>query len=287
MSSSTAIVREMGDPFDLRINVSIEAQEDAQKLWRAGQACLGTDEIAFNEILGGQNFAQLHLGLGTSDNDLLVRLVVSRSEIDMAAIRKAYQKMYRKSLEVAIADDCSSAYKALECLLELPRISPFNWILHPIYEGSLFFLSDCGAVALGDEGSGSDKSMAILQPLINCNNAQRQELVHVFKQMHGKDLITELKRVSGEFQEMIMAAAEPCAEGAWHKTSSDRIRLTTRTNAQIHHIKLAYRQAYDTELKMDVEKTTSGHFRRLLISLCSGAHDEHTQTSTRIRPGDC
>ncbi|KAI3418728.1 Annexin A5 [Globodera pallida] len=59
-------------------------------------------------------------------------------------------------------------------------------------------------------GTGSDK-MTILQPLINCNNAQRQELVHVFKQMHGKDLVSELKRVSGEFQELIMAMMESLA----------------------------------------------------------------------------
>ncbi|KAI3418718.1 hypothetical protein GPALN_007825 [Globodera pallida] len=69
-------------------------------------------------------------------------------------------------------------------------------------------------------GSGSDKSMAILQPLISCNNAQRQE-VGVIRQTkfcilnsHNSftcsskctaDLVSELKTVSGEFQELITA----------------------------------------------------------------------------------
>uniref|UniRef100_A0A183CA25 Annexin n=1 Tax=Globodera pallida TaxID=36090 RepID=A0A183CA25_GLOPA len=157
---------------------------------------------------------------------------------------------------------------------------------------TIFFCPNFNAKANADllrkaMGTGSDK-MTILQPLINCNNAQRQEvgIVGVFKQMHGKDLITELKRVSGEYQELIMALMErPAIYDAeqlnralkGRGTKERLIELTTRSNAQFHHIKLAYRQAYDTELKMDVEKTTSGYFRRLLISLCSGDRDEHTQ----------
>lgn len=49
-------------------------------------------------------------GLGTRDNDL-IRLVVTRSEVDLADVRQQFQQLYKKSLESMIKGDCSGAYK--------------------------------------------------------------------------------------------------------------------------------------------------------------------------------
>jgi len=49
-------------------------------------------------------------GLGTSDSDL-IRLIVSRSECDLADIRYEYERTCGKPLEKAIEGDCSGAYK--------------------------------------------------------------------------------------------------------------------------------------------------------------------------------
>lgn len=49
-------------------------------------------------------------GFGTRDTDL-IRIIVTRSEVDLADIRNAYQQMYGTSLENAIAGDCSGSYK--------------------------------------------------------------------------------------------------------------------------------------------------------------------------------
>ncbi|KAL3073571.1 hypothetical protein niasHS_017138 [Heterodera schachtii] len=49
-------------------------------------------------------------GLGTRDSDL-IRLVISRSEIDLADIKHAFHTLHKKSLEEAIKGDTSGAYR--------------------------------------------------------------------------------------------------------------------------------------------------------------------------------
>lgn len=51
-------------------------------------------------------------GLGT-DNHTLIRIIVSRSEIDLAAIRDIYEEKYGKTLESRVKSDTSGAYKRL------------------------------------------------------------------------------------------------------------------------------------------------------------------------------
>uniref|UniRef100_A0A914HP99 Annexin n=1 Tax=Globodera rostochiensis TaxID=31243 RepID=A0A914HP99_GLORO len=139
------------------------------------------------------------------------------------------------------------------------------------------------------KGIGCDKEM-VSQTLVSCNNAQRQEVAHVFKQMHGKDLIKELKsELRGDFEDLIVAMMERPAiydadqlhramKGCGTKEHVLIEIMTTRTNSQIHEIKLAYRKKHHTDLEKDIVDDTSGYFRRLLISLCSGARDEQMHT---------
>ena len=51
-------------------------------------------------------------GLGTKDDDL-VRIIVCRCEIDLAAIKIAYQTMYQKSLYDAVKSETSGDYQKL------------------------------------------------------------------------------------------------------------------------------------------------------------------------------
>lgn len=62
------------------------------------------------------NLVPLYKGIGTNDK-VLIRIMVLRSEIDLQDIKSEFQRKYRKSLETFIRSDCSGDYKrALLCL---------------------------------------------------------------------------------------------------------------------------------------------------------------------------
>lgn len=50
--------------------------------------------------------------------------------------------------------------------------------------------------------------------------------------------------------------------------------MCTRTNAEIEAIKAAYHQLYQRDLENDFISETSGHFRRMLVSLVQGNRSE-------------
>ncbi|XP_014674554.1 PREDICTED: annexin A7-like [Priapulus caudatus] len=144
------------------------ARKDAEDLYQAGAAKLGTDESTFNAVLATRNMLQICevceayaklsgndiidavksefsgdtkegylaivkcarnppayfaecvkkaiAGAGT-DDDSLIRILVSRSEVDLQDIKKAYQIMYTETLNAAVSGDTSGDYKKI--LLEI------------------------------------------------------------------------------------------------------------------------------------------------------------------------
>ncbi|XP_059481954.1 annexin B9-like [Neocloeon triangulifer] len=61
------------------------------------------------------------VGLGTRDRDL-IRLIVTRAEIDLSGIKVAFLHMYGKTLESFIEGDCSGVYKKLLLALATPSV---------------------------------------------------------------------------------------------------------------------------------------------------------------------
>lgn len=145
-----------------------KAKEQAEALYAAGEAKLGTDEQVFNRIMSHESFAQLRLifeeykqlsgmtleqaikhemsgelheammaivecaqsppaffakclframdGAGTDDRTL-IRIIISRSEIDLGNIKDEFERMYNRTLVSAVRSETSGDYKRALCAL--------------------------------------------------------------------------------------------------------------------------------------------------------------------------
>eukprot|EP00058_Branchiostoma_floridae_P024868 XP_002610358.1 hypothetical protein BRAFLDRAFT_120055 [Branchiostoma floridae] len=135
------------------------------------------------------------------------------------------------------------------------------------------------------KGMGTDEK-AILELLAERSNAQRQKIKLQFKTMYGKDLISDLKsELSGDFKESVMALFVPTTEyDAWCLNNAmvglgtnEEVLieiLCTRTNEEIAEIVRVYRDKFHRDLEKDVVGDTSGHFKRLLVSMTTANRDE-------------
>uniref|UniRef100_A0A914V006 Annexin n=1 Tax=Plectus sambesii TaxID=2011161 RepID=A0A914V006_9BILA len=90
---------------DIQEDVEEQFSGDAKTAYLAIVRCVKNRPAYFAERLHHSM-----KGFGTKDADL-IRVVVSRSEIDMVAIKREYRRMFEKTLESAIETECSGNYK--------------------------------------------------------------------------------------------------------------------------------------------------------------------------------
>ncbi|XP_022079519.1 annexin-B12-like [Acanthaster planci] len=135
------------------------------------------------------------------------------------------------------------------------------------------------------KGLGTDEK-AIINVIANRSNKQRQEIKLKYKTMYGKDLIKDLKsELSGHLEECILALFMPLEYFEAHQlhksvggigTDEETLIeiLCSRTNEQVQALTAEYKKNYHRSLEKDCIGDTSGHFQRLLVSMCQGNRDE-------------
>uniref|UniRef100_A0A8C4HPB3 Annexin n=1 Tax=Dicentrarchus labrax TaxID=13489 RepID=A0A8C4HPB3_DICLA len=246
-------------------------------------------------------------GLGTADNTL-IRIMISRSEIDMLDIRECFRLRYEKSLYNMIKDDTSGDYKrtllnlcggdddlAGEFFPEAAQIAYKMWEissmtkvqLRPTVRPASSFdpAADAQALRKAMKGFGTDED-AIIDIVAQRSNAQRQEIRQTFKSLLGRDLMKDLKsELSKNLERLIiglmLSPAEfdakmmrKAMEGAGTDEHALIEILVTRSNEEIHAMNAAYQAGYKKSLEEAIQSETSGHFCRILVSLVQGAREE-------------
>ncbi|KAG7227988.1 hypothetical protein INR49_005609 [Caranx melampygus] len=146
-------------------------------------------------------------------------------------------------------------------------------------------LRDVEVLRKAMKGFGTDEN-AIIELLGSRSNKQRVPMVAGYKTTYGKDLIHDLKsELTGHFEKLVLAmlmtpaqfdAAEmrEAIKGAGTDEACLIEILSSRSNAEIREITQVYKAEYGKNLEDAISSDTSGHFRRLLISLCQGNRDE-------------
>uniref|UniRef100_A0A3Q0RU67 Annexin n=1 Tax=Amphilophus citrinellus TaxID=61819 RepID=A0A3Q0RU67_AMPCI len=305
---SVAHLRMVFDEYEKIAEMSIEdsikneLSGDFERLMLAVVQCVRSVPMFFAKRL-----YKSMKGLGTADNTL-IRIMISRSEIDMLDIRECFRLRYEKSLYNMIKDDTSGDYKrtllnlcggdddlAGEFFPEAAQIAYKMWELsamtrvqlRPTVRPATNFdpAADAQALRKAMKGFGTDED-TIIDIVAQRSNAQRQEIRQAFKSLLGRDLMKDLKSelsknlerliiglmlTPAEFDAKMMRKA---MEGAGTDEHALIEILVTRSNQEIHAMNAAYHSAYKKSLEDAIQSDTSGHFCRILVSLVQGSREE-------------
>ncbi|KAJ7420086.1 Annexin A10 [Willisornis vidua] len=136
-----------------------------------------------------------------------------------------------------------------------------------------------------DDASGCEKDVLIDILTQRCNS-QRLMIAEAYKDMYGRDLITDLKEnLSHHFKEVMVGLMYPPASydahELWHALKGVDTEenclidiLASRSNMEIFQMKEAYLMQYNNDLQQDIDSETSGHFRDTLMNLAQGTRME-------------
>ncbi|KFV61318.1 Annexin A6, partial [Dryobates pubescens] len=296
-----------GKPIERSIRGELSG--DFEKLMLAVVKCIRSTAEYFADRL-----YKAMKGLGTRDNTL-IRIMVSRSEIDMLDIREVFRTKYDKSLYNMIKEDTSGEYK--KALLKLcggddeaetstwredVPVAYRMWELSAVAQvelrgtvqpaGSFNDDGDAQVLRKAMKGLGTDEG-AIIEVLTQRSNAQRQQILQAYKAHYGRDLMADLKsELSGSLAKLILGLMltpaqydakqlRKAVEGAGTDEKVLIEILATRNNQEIKAINEAYQEAYHKSLEDDLTSDTSGHFKRILVSLALGNRDEGPENITQ------
>uniref|UniRef100_A0A8C6VXW8 Annexin n=1 Tax=Nothobranchius furzeri TaxID=105023 RepID=A0A8C6VXW8_NOTFU len=158
-------------------------------------------------------------------------------------------------------------------------------------------LKDVEVLRKAMKGFGTDEQ-AIIELLGSRSNKQRVPLLRAYKTSYGKDLIKDLtSELSGDFRKLVLSLLKTPAEfdaselrSAMKGAGTDEACLieilSSRSNEQIKEINRLYKAEHKKSLEEAIQSETSGHFRRLLISLAQGNRDERETVDASLAQQD-
>ncbi|NWZ16531.1 ANXA6 protein, partial [Agelaius phoeniceus] len=256
-----------GKPIERSIRGELSG--DFEKLMLAVVKCIRSKAEYFAERL-----YKAMKGLGTRDNTL-IRIMVSRSEIDMLDIREVFRTKYDKSLYNMIKEDTSGEYKkallklcggdddaAGEFFPEAAQVAYRMWELSAVKvelrgtvqpAGDFNDDGDAQVLRKAMKGLGTDEG-AIIEVLTKRSNAQRQQIIKAYKAHYGRDLMADLKsELSGSLAKLILGLMltpaqydakqlRKAVEGAGTDESVLIEIMATRNNQEIRAINEAYQE---------------------------------------------
>ncbi|XP_060594031.1 uncharacterized protein LOC132748437 isoform X2 [Ruditapes philippinarum] len=246
-------------------------------------------------------------GVGTNDTRL-IRIIVARSEIDLADIKTKYKSLYNKTISERVEQECNGDYKKM--LLAIlgnnsdnaakapqkkppvkqapvkkenapkpttgPTVKPAN-PFDPVKDSE----SLNGAMS----GFGTDETV-VINILPHRSNDQRQEIKAKYKEKYDKDLQKELEsELRGDFEEIVLAMMMKPIDYTCHclheATKGLGTRegiligvLATNTGKRLEVIKNRYKEMYGKDLQTEIKQDVSGGMEDMFVEILKCERDQ-------------
>jgi len=138
------------------------------------------------------------------------------------------------------------------------------------------------AIALNEALTPPNNMNSLIKIIAHRSNNQRQEILKEYFKKYKKSLNDDLKsELNGNFKEICISLFYTPVDFDCYQlheamkglgTDEDTLIeiLSTRSNERIKEINIRYIELFNTKLKKDIEKDTSGNFRKLLLKLLEG-----------------
>ncbi|KAL4238967.1 Annexin A11 [Mactra antiquata] len=250
--------------------------------------------------------------MGTNDN-LLIRMIVPRSEIDLEDIKLRYLELNKQSLYEAVNSKCRGDYKAMLLAVinndesdakgegdkknvtkgqgqgkkennkstnqnetkggTVKPIKPFN----PI--------DDSERLNEAMSGFGTDESI-VIDILPYRTNDQRQEIKAKYQDKYQKNLQDQLEtELRGDFEEIVLALMMKPLDYICHCLHESVAGLGTReamlvgilgtkTAKELATIKTRYKETYGKDLETDISQDVSRGFEDMLMAILKCDRDQ-------------
>lgn len=135
------------------------------------------------------------------------------------------------------------------------------------------------------KGMGTNEA-ALIDVLGTHTMREREQIAKMFKTMYGKDLAKDMKsETSFQFQNLLVSLVQGVAvfdgmelraamKGLGTNEEACIEILCSRSNAEIEAMKNYFKIDLNRNLEKDIISETSGHFKRLLVSMVQANRDE-------------
>uniref|UniRef100_A0A3Q2FXS2 Annexin n=1 Tax=Cyprinodon variegatus TaxID=28743 RepID=A0A3Q2FXS2_CYPVA len=146
-------------------------------------------------------------------------------------------------------------------------------------------LKDVEVLRKAMKGFGTDEQ-AIIELLGSRSVKQRVPLLRAYKTSYGKDLLKDLhSELSGDFRNLVKAMLKSPAELDASELH-DAMKGAGTDEACLIEVLSSIISTYKKSLEDSIKSDTSGHFRRLLISLAQGNRDERENVDVSLAKQD-